>query len=69
MQSVHHVFTVMSFRVSQLQVTGQEGLQLRAEDAKYLERVDRWWAVLLPKIGRLLVERGGNILMVQVLPS
>ncbi len=47
-------------------MTGQKGLKLRSEDAQYLELVDRWWAVLLPKIGRFLVERGGNILMVQV---
>ena len=49
-----------------LQVTGQKGLKLRSDDAQYLQLVDRWWAVLLPKIGRFLVERGGNILMVQV---
>ena len=48
------------------QVAGQDGLKLRSEDPLYLELVDRWWSVLLPKIGRFLVERGGNILMVQV---
>ena len=39
---------------------------MRSDDPAYLELVDRWWSVLLPKIGRFLVERGGNILMVQV---
>lgn len=48
------------------QVAGQDGLKLRSEDPLYLELVDRWWSVLLPKIGRFLLERGGNILMVQV---
>ena len=47
-------------------MAGQDGLKLRSEDPLYLELVDRWWSVLLPKIGRFLVERGGNILMVQV---
>ena len=41
-------------------------MKMRSDDPAYLEMVDRWWSVLLPKIGRFLVERGGNILMVQV---
>lgn len=41
-------------------------MKMRSDDPAYLELVDRWWSVLLPKIGRFLVERGGNILMVQV---
>ena len=41
-------------------------MKMRSDDPVYLELVDRWWSVLLPKIGRFLVERGGNILMVQV---
>ena len=45
---------------------GWQKLKMRSDDPAYLELVDRWWSVLLPKIGRFLVERGGNILMVQV---
>lgn len=48
------------------QVIGQGKIKLRSDDPVYLELVDRWWNVLLPKIGRFLYKRGGNILMVQV---
>lgn len=48
------------------QVIGRGGIKLRSDDAAYLELVDRWWNVLLPKIAPFLYIRGGNILMVQV---
>lgn len=51
---------------SALQVIGEGKIKLRSDDAAYLELMDRWWNVLLPKIGRYLYNRGGNILMVQV---
>lgn len=51
-----------------LQIAGQGEFKLRSDDAAFLALVDRWWAVLLPKIGRFLVERGGTILMVQARP-
>lgn len=47
---------------------GQGKIKLRSDDPVYLELVDRWWNVLLPKIGPFLYKRGGNILMVQVCP-
>ncbi|EIE22122.1 hypothetical protein COCSUDRAFT_1093, partial [Coccomyxa subellipsoidea C-169] len=46
--------------------TSSHSVTLRSDDPAYLELVDRWWKVLLPKIGRFLYSRGGNILMVQV---
>jgi hypothetical protein len=67
---VHYLLSVRVVADAQghclLQVAGQDKIKLRSEDAAYLKLVDRWWSVLLPKIGRFLVERGGNILMVQV---
>ncbi|CAL8467305.1 g6842 [Coccomyxa elongata] len=47
-------------------VIGQGKIKLRSDDPVYLTLVDRWWNVLLPKIGPFLYKRGGNILMVQV---
>jgi len=46
-------------------VAGGGALRLRTEDPSYLALVDRWWAVLLPRIARHLYIRGGNVLMVQ----
>ncbi len=46
-------------------MAGGGALRLRTEDPSYLALVDRWWAVLLPRIARHLYIRGGNVLMVQ----
>ena len=48
------------------QVAGGGELRLRSDDPRYLAQVDRWWAVLLPRMARHLYIRGGNVLMVQV---
>lgn len=48
------------------QVAGGGELRLRTDDPRYLAQVDRWWAVLLPRMARHLYIRGGNVLMVQV---
>lgn len=39
---------------------------LRSSDSDYLEAVTRWMATLLPRVGRWLYSRGGNIITVQV---
>lgn len=44
----------------------QPPLQLRSSDPAYLDLVDGWWEMLLPKISRLLYENGGPVIMVQV---
>lgn len=41
-------------------------MQLRSFDPDYLEHVDRWFSVLLPKVAPYLYQRGGPIVMVQV---
>ncbi|KAK2706516.1 hypothetical protein QYM36_016522 [Artemia franciscana] len=40
--------------------------KLRTADPSFMKFVDRWFAVLLPKVKKHLVNNGGNILMVQV---
>ena len=52
-----------------VQVAGGGKLRLRSDDPSYLTLVDRWWAVLLPRIAHHLYIRGGNVLMVQVGPE
>lgn len=49
-----------------VQVASGGKLRLRSDDPSYLTLVDRWWAVLLPRIAHHLYIRGGNVLMVQV---
>lgn len=44
----------------------QPQLRLRSADPAYLNLVDSWWDVLLPKIAPLLYENGGPVIMVQV---
>ena len=39
---------------------------LRCEDPDYLAAVDAWFAVLLPRIARHQVDRGGNVIAVQI---
>lgn len=53
------------------QVHGGGKLHLRSTDSKYLDLVDQWWSVLLPRIVPYLYQIGGPILMVQasILPD
>lgn len=48
------------------QVVGGGKMQLRSYDPDYLEHVDRWFSVLLPKVAPYLYQRGGPVVMVQV---
>lgn len=41
-------------------------LKLRSSDPAFLQLVEKWWQVLLPKIASLLYENGGPIVMVQI---
>ena len=41
-------------------------MHLRSSDPDYLEHVDRWFDVLLPKVAPYLYQRGGPVVMVQV---
>ncbi|XP_038720971.1 beta-galactosidase 17 isoform X1 [Tripterygium wilfordii] len=41
-------------------------IKLRSSDPAYLQQVDRWWGILLPKVASLLYENGGPIIMVQI---
>ena len=41
-------------------------ITLRSSDPDFLGEVDKWWAVLLPRIRNQLYIHGGNILMVQL---
>lgn len=41
-------------------------LKLRSSDPAFLQLVERWWQVLLPRVGSLLYENGGPIVMVQI---
>lgn len=49
-----------------MQVVGGGKMQLRSSDPDYLEHVDRWFDVLLPKVVPYLYQRGGPVVMVQV---
>ncbi|KAJ0985530.1 hypothetical protein J5N97_003886 [Dioscorea zingiberensis] len=44
----------------------EPALELRSSDPAFLQLVDRWWGILLPKILPLLYSHGGPIIMVQV---
>lgn len=44
----------------------KESIVLRSSDPDYLAAVDKWLAVLLPKMKRLLYQNGGPIITVQV---
>lgn len=44
----------------------EPALRLRSSDPAFLQLVERWWGVLLPKVAPLLYENGGPIIMVQV---
>ncbi len=41
-------------------------MKLRTNDANYLNHVDRWWGMLLPRLTPLLYSNGGPVIMVQV---
>ncbi len=49
-----------------MQVVGGGKMHLRSSDPDYLEHVDRWFDVLLPKVAPYLYQRGGPVVMVQV---
>ena len=49
-----------------IQVVGGGKMHLRSSDPDYLEHVDRWFDVLLPKVAPYLYQRGGPVVMVQV---
>ncbi|KAL0554260.1 hypothetical protein IC582_008177 [Cucumis melo] len=40
--------------------------RLRSSDPGYLQWVERWWGVILPKVAPLLYNNGGPIIMVQI---
>ncbi|KAK8353256.1 hypothetical protein V6Z12_A05G145400 [Gossypium hirsutum] len=41
-------------------------VRLRSSDPAYLQKVEGWWGVLLPKVALLLYGNGGPIIMVQI---
>ena len=49
-----------------MQVVGGGKMHLRSSDPDYLEHVNRWFDVLLPKVAPYLYQRGGPVVMVQV---
>ena len=44
----------------------KKGIRLRTSDPHFLDRVDKWFAQLLPRLKKFLVQSGGPILMAQV---
>ncbi|CDO97907.1 unnamed protein product [Coffea canephora] len=44
----------------------EPALRLRSSDPPFLELVDSWWNILLPKMSPLLYTNGGPIIMVQI---
>ncbi|KAI5665452.1 hypothetical protein M9H77_15305 [Catharanthus roseus] len=44
----------------------EPAIRLRSSDPFFLEQVDRWWNILLPKVSPLLYANGGPIIMVQI---
>ncbi|KAF9616972.1 hypothetical protein IFM89_033042 [Coptis chinensis] len=44
----------------------EPALRLRSSDPAFLQLVDRWWGMLLPKIASLLYSNEGPIIMVQI---
>ncbi|DBB15766.1 TPA: hypothetical protein ACH3X3_003968 [Trebouxia sp. C0006] len=51
---------------SQIWVVGGGKMHLRSSDPDYLEHVDRWFDVLLPKVAPYVYQRGGPVVMVQL---
>ena len=52
-----------------MQVAGGRTMRLRTNDPAYLAHAGRWWTMLFSKLGPLLYQRGGPIVMVQVGPK
>lgn len=46
-------------------LTKMSASRLRSSDPGYLQWVERWWGVILPKVAPLLYNNGGPIIMVQ----
>ncbi|KAK3018701.1 hypothetical protein RJ639_003132, partial [Escallonia herrerae] len=44
----------------------EPALKLRSSEPDFLELVEGWWGVLLPKVAPLLYENGGPLIMVQI---
>ncbi|KAF5192757.1 Beta-galactosidase [Thalictrum thalictroides] len=44
----------------------EPALRLRSSDPAFLELVEKWWGILLPKVASLLYRNGGPIIMVQI---
>lgn len=49
-----------------MQVDGGGQMSLRDNDPGFLQLVDRWFAVMLPRMRPFLIDNGGPVLMVQV---
>ena len=47
-------------------IVGERQPRLRSSDPAFLERVDAWWDVLLPRVARHAVARGGPVAAVQI---
>lgn len=41
-------------------------IKLRSSDPTFLDLVEKWWGILLPKVSPLLYSNGGPIIMVQI---
>lgn len=44
----------------------EPAVRLRSSDHTFLDLVERWWGILLPKVAPLLYNNGGPIVMVQI---
>ncbi|KAL8458565.1 hypothetical protein ACS0TY_036184 [Phlomoides rotata] len=44
----------------------EPAIRLRSADPAFLELVEKWWGILLPKVSPLLYSNGGPITMVQI---
>ncbi|PIN09321.1 Beta-galactosidase [Handroanthus impetiginosus] len=44
----------------------EPAIRLRSSDPAFLDLVEKWWGVLLPKVSPLLYGNGGPIIMVQI---
>ncbi|XP_075490019.1 beta-galactosidase 17 isoform X1 [Primulina tabacum] len=41
-------------------------IKLRSSDAAFLQLVEKWWSILLPKVSPLLYSNGGPVIMYQI---
>ncbi|PIA42967.1 hypothetical protein AQUCO_02000429v1 [Aquilegia coerulea] len=44
----------------------EPAVRLRSSDPAFLELVENWWGILLPKVASLLYSNGGPVIMVQI---